>query len=252
MKKKFMIGTILTGILLATAPVKAMGNATVTFTGNNNIKVGETFTVTMNVTDIENTYDGVVSMGGNLSFDNTKLEYVSSKEVNAPYQFQINEGYNYRIAGLDMTLENGIYNTTAVYEFTFKALEEGNTTVTFENAKLTDSQDYINTSVISKEIIIEKEILPVTQKTVEVTPVVIETPEVETVVTPVVKEVIETPTIKEDIVIEETKVETTKLEETIEVKEETKIEVIEIKESFIVKAQKLFSGFISKFKKLFR
>lgn len=249
MKNKFMITTALIGILCTATPVLAAGDAKVTFTGSDNIKVGETFTVTMNVTDINNTYDGIVSMGGNLSFDNTKLEYVSSKEVNAPYQFQINESYDYKIAGLDFTLENGIYNTTSVYEFTFKALEEGNTSITLENAKLTDSQDYINTTVISKNVTIEEKDEVIIKN--EVTGV---KPEAKEVIT--VKEnpiIINEPIKTEEKEIIETKitneVDETKLEEKVEVKSEIKNTVK--KETFLTKAKKMFNGLFIKFKKLF-
>lgn len=152
MKNKILLGVMTLGLLGSTTSVYAMGNATVSFDSNNIVKVGDTFTVKMNVEDITDTYDGVVSMGGNLSFDNTKIEYISSKGIETPYQFQINEDYNYKIAGLDFTLDNGIKNNLTVYEFTFKALEEGNTTITLTNAKLTDSKEYINTNVVSKEI----------------------------------------------------------------------------------------------------
>lgn len=152
MKKKIFLTMAVVGALSLTSPVYAIGNATVSFDSNNTINVGDTFTVKMNVSNINDTYDGIVSMGGNLSFDNTKIEYVSSKGIDTPYLFQINEDYNYRIAGLDFTLDNGIKNNLTVYEFTFKALTEGNTNITFTNAKLTDSKDYINTTVISKQI----------------------------------------------------------------------------------------------------
>ena len=152
MKNKILLGVMTLGLLGSTTSVYAMGNATVSFDSNNTVKVGDTFTVKMNVEDITDTYDGVVSMGGNLSFDNTKIEYISSKGIETPYQFQINQDYNYKIAGLDFTLDNGIKNNLTVYEFTFKALEEGNTTITLTNAKLTDSKEYINTNVVSKEI----------------------------------------------------------------------------------------------------
>ena len=152
MKKKIFLTMAVVGALSLTSPVYAIGNATVSFDSNNTINVGDTFTVKMNVSNINDTYDGIVSMGGNLSFDNTKIEYVSSKGIETPYLFQINEDYNYRIAGLDFTLDNGIKNNLTVYEFTFKALTESNTNITFTNAKLTDSKDYINTTVISKQI----------------------------------------------------------------------------------------------------
>ena len=152
MKNKMLVGLITLGLLESTTSVYAMGNATVSFDSKNTVTVGDIFTVKMNVEDIIDTYDGVVSMGGNLSFDDTKIEYISSKGIETPYQFQINEDYNYKIAGLDFTLDNGIKDNLTVYEFTFRALGEGKTTITLTNAKLTDSKEYINTNVILKEI----------------------------------------------------------------------------------------------------
>ncbi len=171
MKNKMLIGLMTLGLLSSTTSVYAMGNATVSFDSNNTVNVGDTFTVKMNVEDIIDTYDGVVSMGGNLSFDNTKIEYISSKGIETPYQFQINEDYNYKIAGLDFTLDNGIKNNLTVYEFTFKALEEGNTTITLTNAKLTDSKEYINTNVVSKEINIVNKV-ETNEKVTEVKPII--------------------------------------------------------------------------------
>ena len=171
MKNKMLIGLMTLGLLGSTTSVYAMGNATVSFDSNNTVNVGDTFTVKMNVEDIIDTYDGVVSMGGNLSFDNTKIEYISSKGIENPYQFQINEDYNYKIAGLDFTLDNGIKNNLTVYEFTFKALEEGNTTITLTNAKLTDSKEYINTNVVSKEINIVNK-AETNEKVIEVKPII--------------------------------------------------------------------------------
>ena len=157
MKNKILIGLMTIGLLSSTTSVYAMGNATVSFNSDDTVTVGDTFTVKMNVEDIKDTYDGVVSMGGNLSFDNTKIEYISSKGIDTPYKFQINEDYNYKIAGLDFTLENGIKDNLTVYEFTFKALQEGTATITLTNAKLTDSNDYIAANVVTKEIdIIQK------------------------------------------------------------------------------------------------
>lgn len=212
MKNKFLVGGIIFGMLFSATPVSAKGNATVEFTSENSVVVGDTFKVYMNVKDVENTPEGVLSLGGNIEFDETKLEYVSSRGVDTPYLFQINEAADYKMAGLDFTLENGIFEDTMIYEFTFKALEEGNTTITITNAKLTDSQDYMDTLIIAKEINIEE-------------PQEIETPVIES-------EVIENNEIvEENNVVEEIPeeiVETEQLDdEVIEVEEE----IVEIKET---------------------
>ena len=254
MKNKIIVGTVLTTALLATTPVEAKGNASVEFISNDKIQVGETFTVKMNVTDIKDTYDGVVSMGGNLSFDSNKIEYVSSKGIETPYLFQINEAYDYKIAGLDFTLDKGIRETLTVYEFTFKALKEGNTTITLKNAKLTDSQDYIDTVVFEKEI----EIIPEIEKNIVSEEQPLKIPEIITE-----KVNIDNYAYKEEIKETDTKLSKT-IEETIsqEVKEEQvekieKIEKEELKENeetetIIEKIQKVFSNIFLNLKKLFK
>jgi len=248
MKNKIIIGTILTTTLLTTTPVNAMGTAKVEFTNNDNIKVGDTFTIRMNVTDIKDTYDGVVSMGGNLSFDSTMIEYVSSKGTETPYLFQINEDYNYKIAGLDFTLDNGIKETLTVYEFTFKALQEGNTTITLENAKLTDSQDYIDTVVLEKKLNIEAKQETIIQEM----PITNVNTKFETSATKkvVVEEVVETKTeaMEEEIkVIEENTKEFFKDEKPKLVAEKS----VE-KETFTEKLQKVFNNIFLKLRNLFK
>ncbi len=155
MKKKILFSTILASLLLTAVPVEAQGTANVSLVSENKVQIGDTFKVSLQVSDINDTYDGVVSMGGHLSFDNQKLEFVSSKAMEKPYQFQMNIN-TMMIAGLDFTLRNGFYDTTTVYEFTFKALEEGITNITLERAKLTDSMGYITTTVLDQTVEIEK------------------------------------------------------------------------------------------------
>lgn len=256
MKKKIIIGTVLTGMLFATSPVEAMGNAKVMFTSRDNIQVGDTFTVSMSVTDINDTYDGIVSLGGNLSFDSSMVEYVSSKGIETPYLFQINEDYGYKIAGLDFTLDNGICETLTVYEFTFKALKEGNTTITLTNTKLTDSKDYINTVVLGKDINIEEK----QEIIVEKETVIEETPIVETEIKQVTNKEVKTDKVVNNEVKETKKEENTEVEEkTIEVnndkKEENIVEKTEIKEekvTFIKKIQQVFNDLFNTLRNLFK
>lgn len=239
MKNKFLVGGIIAGMLFSTTPVMAKGNATVEFTGENSVTVGETFKVYMNVLDVEDTYDGVVSFGGNIEFDETKIEYISSKSGDAPYLFQINEEADYIVAGLDFTLDNGIRDDLMVYEFTFKALEEGNVTITIENAKLTDSTDYIDTTIISKDINIVKE-------TIDVEEVVLETEELNN---------------ENDVVVNDevpSKIESEETEETQEI-EITEVDPVvteeEVKENNLTILEKIsnyISGIVSKLFSIFR
>lgn len=152
--KLLIIPAILCLMLVNTLPVFAAASATVAFEGNSTVNVGDTVTVTMYVTNVNGTDGGVVSVGGNLSFDSSYLEYVSGTGVSSPYQFQINTSANYIIAGLDTTLENGITSKTKVFTFVFKALKPGETKVTLTNVKVSDVSSKITSSVNGKTITI--------------------------------------------------------------------------------------------------
>lgn len=157
MKHKLQLSLIALIIMFTSINVNAStGSATVEFNGKNTLNVGEVFIVRMDVKDIIDTNNGVVSLEGNLSFDENMIEYISSKTSDAPYQFYINENYNYKIAGLDFTLNNGINYNTTIYEFSFKALNSGDTTITLNNAKLTDSVNRISSNILSKTITINE------------------------------------------------------------------------------------------------
>lgn len=129
-------------------------SATVGFQGNSSVEVGKNITITMVISDVSDTEGGVVSAGGNLKFDSNYLEYVSATGVSTPYQFQINPNNNYIIAGLDTTLSNGIQGSSAttVFTFVFKAKQKGTTTITLENAKLSDVSKKITANVNNKVI----------------------------------------------------------------------------------------------------
>lgn len=163
MKNKLLLGLTTTLVLLSSTNAFAK-SATVEFTGKDTVSVGDTFTVKMNVNNVLDTEDGIVSLDGNLTFDKNMVEYVSSTSENAPYYFDINESANYRMAGLDFTLENGIKQNATIYEFTFKALQAGNTEITLNNYKLTDTKGYVDTNIVAKNINIESKIVKVSNK----------------------------------------------------------------------------------------
>ena len=123
---------------LALAPVKANGIATINVEGKTNATVGETINVNLKLENIKDTIDGVVAIGGDLKYDHDYLEYVGSLDINPNYKTEINEKI-LRIAGVDFTLENGIKEDSAIYTFSFKVLKEGNTSVTFENPEVVDT-----------------------------------------------------------------------------------------------------------------
>lgn len=158
MKKKIVLGLI-AATMLSSMPLNAyaIGSATVNFKSNNTVEVGETIKVYMSTENIEDANNGIVGVGGKLMYDNEKLEFVEAKLVDAPYDFWFNPKAN-KLAGLDFTFENAINKNTTIYEFTFKALEEGNTNISLEEAELSDSEtNVLNSNVYGKTIeIVEK------------------------------------------------------------------------------------------------
>jgi len=132
-------------------------SATVGFSGNSTVKVGSNITVTMYISNVTDAIGGVVSAGGNLSFESEYLEYVSGTGATSPYTFQINTGANYKIAGLDTTLSNGITSQTTVFTFVFKAKKAGTTQVTLTDAKLSDTANKLTTNVSAKSITITED-----------------------------------------------------------------------------------------------
>ena len=140
-------------ILTYLVPVKA-SSATIVFSGNSTVSLNDTITIKMYVNGDNSTDGGIVSVGGNLSFDSNHLEYVSGTGTTSPYTFQINTNANYIIAGLDTTLSSGITSKTEVFTFVFKAKKVGTTQVTLTNAKLSDVSSKLTTTVTPKSITI--------------------------------------------------------------------------------------------------
>lgn len=140
-------------ILTYLVPVKA-SSATVGFSGNSTVSLNDKITIKMYVNGDNSTDGGIVSVGGNLSFDSNYLEYVSGTGTTSPYTFQINTNANYIIAGLDTTLSSGITSKTEVFTFVFKAKKVGTTQVTLTNAKLSDVSNKLTTTITPKSITI--------------------------------------------------------------------------------------------------
>ena len=158
MKKSKILGLLtclilLWSIFISTIKVYA-ATATVGFSGDSTVNVGSNITITMYISEVDGANGGIASVGGNLSFDSEYLEYVSGTGTTTPYIFQINPSANYIIAGLDTSLANGITgsNQTNVFTFVFKAKKLGTTTITLTNARLTDTNDRVTTTVNEKTI----------------------------------------------------------------------------------------------------
>ena len=144
MKKKLFIGTLVSLMSIPMA-VNAAGVSTVKFEGDTNVNVGDEFKVNMVLDNIDGTNGGIVAFGGYITFDNNVLELVSSEKGDA-YDVIINENIN-KIAALDYTLENGIKERTTVYTLTFKAIGEGNTSVSLTNGEVDDINSTVDFNV---------------------------------------------------------------------------------------------------------
>lgn len=136
-------------------PVKVFAaSATLGINADSSVYVGREITATLYVASVSGANGGIESVEANLVFDKNYLEYVSGTGVNNPYSFQINPSLNYKIAGLDTSMSNGITSTTTVFTFKFKTKKTGSTTISLSNVKLTDSSNKINSNVSSKTITI--------------------------------------------------------------------------------------------------
>lgn len=223
---------------LALAPVKANGIATINVEGKTNATVGETINVNLKLENIQDTIDGVVAIGGDLKYDKEYLEYVGSLDINPNYKTEINEKI-LRIAGLDFTLENGIKEDSAIYTFSFKVLKEGNTSVTFENPEVVDT----DASAIASNV------LPLNITINSVNQEEVKTPEIKTVEN---KEKLKAD--KEDKktnnVIEEKQENKAVIEETKE--ENTEVEVQDNEKSFVEKITDMLVGFFNVILNIFK
>lgn len=125
MKNKLFTGLII-GLMSIPMYVNAAGTSIVKFEGQNNVNVCDEFKI-------------------NMVIDNNVLELVNT-ESTGNYGVIINNNNN-KIAAIDFTLANGIYEKTNVYTMTFKAIGEGNTTITLKNGELCDKSSDLDFNV---------------------------------------------------------------------------------------------------------
>jgi hypothetical protein len=228
MKKGIFVGALVT-LLCIPSYAYAKGTASIEFTGNKAVNVGDEFKVNMVIDNVTDTEGGIVGFGGYIKFDDSVLEIVDAKTANSYFDVYKNDSIN-KIVGIDMTLNHGITSRTAVYEITFRGINEGNTTVTMTGADLSDKN--------ANEVDANVNGLNVTINAVK----------------PVVEEVKPVYTaIKED----KAQTQETVVEEIVEIKEET-VEQKEIKTTKKVvkktkKQEKNLLKIVSKFfKKIFK
>lgn len=199
MKKGIFVGALVT-LLCIPSYAYAKGTATIEFTGNKAVNVGDEFKVNMVIDNVTDAEGGIVGYAGYIKFDDSVLEIVDAKTANNYFDVYKNDSIN-KIVGIDMTLKHGITSRTAVYEITFRGINEGNTTVTMTGADLSDRD--------ANEVDANVNGLNVTINAVK----------------PVVEEVKPVYTVVKE---EKTQTQETVVEETTEIKEET-VEQKEVK-----------------------
>ena len=142
---------LLTGaILLAPTAVNA-ASANVAITGENSAMVNDTITLNIKVNNVLDA--DVVAVGGDILYNPEYLTLIDTKSVSNNYSFDgnlITDG-DYRIAGVDFTMENGIKTDSIVYSLVFRTKKSGNTEITFNNAELVNTNaSVINATTTSK------------------------------------------------------------------------------------------------------
>lgn len=147
MKKKLFLG--LFGMTLCLLPNNVLAlNASVNVSGSDTVNVGENFKISVSINDVMGTNDGIESFSGQVSYDRELLEYIGVETNNSNYDFLVNED-NLKLAALDYTMARGIKEDTIIYTFTFRAKSTGNTSISIDNLKVTDSKSYLDANVNS-------------------------------------------------------------------------------------------------------
>lgn len=147
MKKKLFLGLFGMGLCLLPNNVLAL-NASVNVFGSDTVNVGENFKISVSINDVMGTNDGIESFSGQVNYDKELLEYIGVETNNSNYDFLVNEE-NLKLAALDYTMVRGIKEDTVIYTFTFRAKSTGNTSISIDNLKVTDSKAYLDANVNS-------------------------------------------------------------------------------------------------------
>ena len=144
MKKALFTGAVVT-LLCVPSVAFAKGTAGVKFEGQNNVNVGDEFTVNMVIDNVNDTEYGVVGLGGYITYNSDVLELINTEQGDS-YEILINRNNN-KIIGIDYTMANGIKERTNMFKLTFRAKAPGNTNITLTDGEVEDRYDSINFDV---------------------------------------------------------------------------------------------------------
>ena len=156
MKKALFTGAVVT-LLCVPSVAFAKGTAGIKFEGQNNVNVGDEFTVNMVIDNVNDTEYGVVGLGGYITYDTDILELVSTEQGNS-YEVLINRNNN-KIIGIDYTMENGVKERTNMFKLTFRAKAAGNSNITLTEGEVEDRYDSIDFDVNGLYVTSNEEII---------------------------------------------------------------------------------------------
>ncbi len=128
----FKVVAILIAIFMGVS--RANAQAKISYIGNNEVYVGDTFTLNVKLNDIEDL--PIIGIGGEIVFDSEYLELVKMKGMDEPFPMRYNEKY-YIFSGFSMEAK-GISEEAEILTLTFKALKEGITNLSFKETELSD------------------------------------------------------------------------------------------------------------------
>ena len=153
MKNNIFKKLLVSGVLVLAPTIVNAKSANIDIDGLSNTTVNDMITLSIKVNNVDDA--NIVALGGDIMYDPEYLTLVNYEGALSPYNFngnKISEG-NYRIAGVDFTMNNAIKSETSVYTLTFKANKVGNTTVDFKNADVVDiNEENIDTTTNTKSI----------------------------------------------------------------------------------------------------
>jgi len=148
---------VLTTIFLATIIIGAnilnvqAGSVTLSFKGNDTVRVGEAITLTVSAHDINGLTNGLATAQGDLLFDESYLEYVSFKQASS----KLSVSYGTKTKRFVALGLGGEYvpSSDDLFNITFRAKQIGTTTLNIKDVVIGDTKAIIHSSnVVEKKI----------------------------------------------------------------------------------------------------
>jgi len=125
-------------------------NASLGFSGNSSVYVGNTVTVTLYIDRINGASGGIGSIGGILSWDTSKLQLVGKSNILQVNYNDSNNKFGWVYSG------TGLTSKTNIMTFTFKAIATGNANITINQPSVSDAiPNRLSVNVSSKNISIQ-------------------------------------------------------------------------------------------------